>query len=490
MGSFIARYHELTKYDPRSIQHLGSVSWDEQPEPFKEIVGTETIDLGMHMPFLDRSADFDWSKDVPLPQGPADIASIARISWFSAGINAVVQGTHPPLYLRANPSAGGLYPIELYWAVFDVPGIESGLYQFDPTRIGLVPVWRGSFRGDMEAILGGESLDGVPAVSILTGIYARSAWRYKERTYRRMLLDAGHLAGNLCLHGDAEGLGGSPTADFADQSLSELLFLDPSEEVPLLAIPLRPRDAGKRHIAKSPPPSPEAARVPEGMSFQIHAHALADLPLGFRREVPPLAIEGDADPQDVPLGGDEYAAFPGNLHRATVLRRSTRSFRRLTIPFDAFSGLVRWSFGGLALPHGPGLDPGALSTFVVTHDVEDLPTGIWKLHPSGQFLSPVRMAHLRDECAFACLGQELAREAGAVFFHTAALDRQVERAGERVYRSLCMEAGHVAQRIALAAQELGLGFSGIGGYFDEEVNALLGLPRDEAILYVTALGTP
>lgn len=487
MGSFIARYHELTKYDPRSILHLGPVLWDQQPEPFKEIAGDEIVDLAELLPFLDQGPPAGWSTGALLPGGPPDLSTIARVSWFAAGINAVLDGTHPPVYLRANPSAGGLYPIELYWAVFDLPGLEPGFYHFHPSRIGLVPVWRGRFRDDMAAILGGDDLGRAPAAAVLTGIFARSAWRYKERAYRRMLLDAGHLAANLCLVADAEGIGADPTTAFADASLSELLFLDPSEEVPLLVVPLRPREPGTTRSARSPAVPREAAVVPEGRSFQVHAHHLADLPHGPLERLEPAGVLDGIRPEDVPLDG-AAPDLPARLHASLAERRSTRAFRRSSIPFDAFAGAVRWAFEGLAPHAGAGIDPLALSTWVVVHDVEDVPTGVWKLDPLGRFLSPVRIASLREECATACLGQELAREAGAVFFHAAPLDSLVARSGERVYRSLCMDSGHLGQRLALAAHAFGLGFSGIGGYFDDEVNRLLGVHEREAILYATVLG--
>jgi nitroreductase len=53
-----------------------------------------------------------------------------------------------------------------------------------------------------------------------------------------------------------------------------------------------------------------------------------------------------------------------------------------------------------------------------------------------------------------------------------------------------MDAGHLGQRINVAAVKLGLGASGIGGFFDDQVNQVLGIPEDEAVLYITTLGRP
>ncbi len=84
----------------------------------------------------------------------------------------------------------------------------------------------------------------------------------------------------------------------------------------------------------------------------------------------------------------------------------------------------------------------------------------------------------------------MGRDAAAVLFHTADLQRAVTKYGDRAYRYLHMDAGHLGQRLNLAAIRLGLGVSGIGGFFDDEVNEVLGIPADEAVLYITTLGRP
>jgi SagB-type dehydrogenase family enzyme len=91
---------------------------------------------------------------------------------------------------------------------------------------------------------------------------------------------------------------------------------------------------------------------------------------------------------------------------------------------------------------------------------------------------------------FLCLGQELGRDAGAVIFHTADLKTAIGQYGDRVYRYLHLDAGHLGQKLNLAAIRLNIGVSGIGGFFDDQVNDVLGIPSDEAVLYITTLGRP
>src|SRR4029453_18471435 len=86
------------------------------------------------------------------------------------------------------------------------------------------------------------------------------------------------------------------------------------------------------------------------------------------------------------------------------------------------------------------------------------------------------------------LGQDIARDAAAVVVHVADTDEALDAYGDRAYRYLHMDAGHVGQILNLAALALGFGASGIGGFFDDEVSGLLGLGSRKMILYVTVLG--
>jgi SagB-type dehydrogenase family enzyme len=105
-------------------------------------------------------------------------------------------------------------------------------------------------------------------------------------------------------------------------------------------------------------------------------------------------------------------------------------------------------------------------------------------------LRQIRFKNFRSELHYLCLGQDLGRDAGAVIFHTADLQQAVQKYGDRAYRYLHLDAGHLGQRLNLAAMQLGLGVSGIGGFFDDQVNEVLGIPEDEAVLYITTLGRP
>ena len=131
-----------------------------------------------------------------------------------------------------------------------------------------------------------------------------------------------------------------------------------------------------------------------------------------------------------------------------------------------------------------------IETFIAVSGVTGLEEGCYYYAPKAQELRQIRFKNFRRELHYLCLGQDLGRDAGAVLFHTADLKTAVGQYGDRVYRYLHMDAGHLGQRLNLAAIHLGLGVSGIGGFFDNQVNEVLGIPADEAVLYITTLGQP
>ncbi|MBE9032155.1 SagB/ThcOx family dehydrogenase, partial [filamentous cyanobacterium LEGE 11480] len=110
--------------------------------------------------------------------------------------------------------------------------------------------------------------------------------------------------------------------------------------------------------------------------------------------------------------------------------------------------------------------------------------------PQAQELRQVRFKNFRRELHYLCLGQDLGRDASVVVFHTADLKSAIAQYGDRAYRYLHLDAGHLGERLNIAATRLELGVSGIAGFFDDQVNQVLSIPDDEAVLYITTLGKP
>ena len=162
---------------------------------------------------------------------PLTAAEISQLLWSAQGISRGWGG-------RTAPSAGALYPLELYVATPD------GFYHYIPdghlmdtlSREDLRPaIWRASLRQ--------SSIRQAPAVFVFTAVYERTAAKYGDRAERYVLLEAGHAAQNLLLQAVALDLTAVPIGAFYDDQLSEGLSL-PADEAPLYVIPVGHQEGG------------------------------------------------------------------------------------------------------------------------------------------------------------------------------------------------------------------------------------------------------
>lgn len=143
---------------------------------------------------------------------------------------------------RAAPSAGALYPIETYVAVRRVDGIDPGVYHVDVRAQALEPVRDGSAAGDlMVAGLGQDFLRRAPVVLILTGRFQRSRWKYRERHYRYVCWEGGHVTQNVYLAAETLGLGACMVGAFFDGMVNDVIGVDGRQEAALGVIALGPR---------------------------------------------------------------------------------------------------------------------------------------------------------------------------------------------------------------------------------------------------------
>ncbi len=161
--------------------------------------------------------------------------ALARLLHYGAGITDV----DPARGYRAAPSAGALYPIEVYAAVFKVADLVPGLYHYTPRQHALELVREGDLRAALfRAALSQEPVEGAALVLALTGLPGRLAWKYAGRSERYLLLEAGHIGQNVYLEATALGIGCCALGAFNDDGVNRLLDVDGRQEsaVYLLAI--------------------------------------------------------------------------------------------------------------------------------------------------------------------------------------------------------------------------------------------------------------
>jgi SagB-type dehydrogenase family enzyme len=158
---------------------------------------------------------------------PLSATDLSQLLWASQGVTKVI-GEYA---LRSVPSAGALYPIETYLSVQLVEGIEPAIYHYGVREHELELLRRGDFREAVsEAALDQGFLAEAAVVFAWTAVFARSKWKYKERAYRYVYLDAGHIAQNVALAAVALGLGSCQIAALYDDEVNAILGVDGKEE--------------------------------------------------------------------------------------------------------------------------------------------------------------------------------------------------------------------------------------------------------------------
>ena len=162
------------------------------------------------------------------------LGELAQLLWAAQGI------THRD-GLRTAPSAGALYPLELYVVAGNVRDLVPGVYQYLPGRHVLKQLAAGDVRGQLcAAALAHECVAAGAAVVVFTAVERRTTRKYGERGVRYVHIEVGHAAQNLALQAAALGLGSVTVGAFDDAAVARLLKL-PKGEAPLYLMPVGPR---------------------------------------------------------------------------------------------------------------------------------------------------------------------------------------------------------------------------------------------------------
>lgn len=186
------------------------------------------------------------------------------------------------------------------------------------------------------------------------------------------------------------------------------------------------------------------------------------------------------------------------LWEAINRRRSIRNFKSDPMTRNDLSQLL-WATQGIthesvgfefrAAPSAGALYP--VETYLVIHNIEEIEPGIYHYDVQNHELEQLEKGDFRESSARAALDQDMAFSANIVFIWTAVFQRSKWKYDQRAYRYIYLDAGHIAQNLALAAVSLNFGTCQIGALYDDEVNKLIGIDGDkESVVYMTVVGRP
>ena len=225
------KFQEETKYNPdKSMGH--ALDWSHRPEPFKN----HTSPLAyVSLPDPDIKSDANLWQLLQDRRSKREYDAgrnlngelLSTILWATQGITA----KYGEFLFRTAPSAGGLYPVETYLFLRAVDGFDPGIYHFRPHVFDLELLKKGNYARELtDAALGQTIVMGAQVTFIWSAVVERSKWKYRQRAYRYIYLDAGHIAQNLYLAAEALTLGVCAIGALFDDRVNSIIGVDGIEE--------------------------------------------------------------------------------------------------------------------------------------------------------------------------------------------------------------------------------------------------------------------
>jgi SagB-type dehydrogenase family enzyme len=219
------RFQKDTKYVRNSMPG-GYLDWSHKPGTYKNYSDCKVVTLPT--PNIEQETQFDVvlkkRRSIrEFSKAPISKLQLSYLLWTSTGI----QRRDGEFEFRTVPSAGALYPIETYLVANNVEDLEEGIFHYSVKSHLLEQLKENSFgRLVAKAALEQTMLSKAAVVFVWTALFARSKWKYGQRAYRYIYIDAGHIAQNLALSASRLGLGSCQVAAFYDDEVNEIIGVD------------------------------------------------------------------------------------------------------------------------------------------------------------------------------------------------------------------------------------------------------------------------
>lgn len=352
-----------------------------------------------------------------------------------------------PYQLRVNPSAGALYPTELYLQIRGIPGLIEGIYHLEVATHSLTLIYELIDDGLEPYILPGCLVKGI--LFLVSCAYYRSSWKYKRRSLRYCFLDSGHHLGAIEASAQLHQYPLQAIFDFDKPGLNQVLGFE-NKEWSTAAIATGEIKSRSVRSLRSPLPfvAPTDYFEPDPW-----------LETAYRETLTPNS------PTDI-LRTPPFDLQPEPFSQAIWQRRSARRFSPQPITEADYGALLQ------TVEHAiPSQSQEEIQVFWVVNRVEGRQPGVYLQD------QPLSLGDWSEKVGYLCVNQAIARDSAMTLFFTAAYHN---------YQTACQYAGWIAHRLYLVSQYRGLSCSGIGAYFDDETRDFLRTSQD--VLYAVAIG--
>jgi len=482
------------------------LDWNNQPSPYKFYFSSEGILLPKNTPFPGTSL-WDLAGDTQQKTGDSEfnMELLSRTLALSYSFTAKSSQQGQTFYYRNAASAGALYPAEIYIAAYNLPGLDPGLYHYNIGNFSLETLRKEEILGYDQAVYPESETEKPAATFFISGIFFRTTWKYRNRGYRYVLLDAGHLLENLLLALKSADISFSLHYDFDDDTINRFMDLDTDREACLICVNIYGKgnhgtsdDYGSLEgLGSIPPADADADNETVIESFYDEIKEIHEVGSrqsidrdrdGFSLDVTKMKPEGWTDVNGMGAGESDKDKEEDDYTRSVLNRRSRRNFINKAIGENAFRKLLTL----LMLTKNrrfKGIDyMSDLNTGFVSYNTDAYTPGFYLLDPRSKRAGLAARNLPAKKMTEACLDQQWLEYAGVHFVFTANLEGIDKTRGPRGYRYAMINAGRLGQIIYLGATALGLGCCGIGAIYDSEAREILGLNSKSSLLYLVAAG--
>ena len=418
-------YHTRTKHSYASIRNNPNyLDWEKQPPVFKNYE--------------------DFLSMIKLD----DSLALHRLIYRIGGITAKKVYPSTAYYLRTVPSAGALYPVEFYFQCRDVEGFDDGIYHFDVKNSAVKLLHRIEEQEGVEVYFEDRrKIKGF--LFLLSTIYYRSSWKYRDRAFRYCLLDAGHGLGTLEASMYLEEMACNIRYRFDKETLNKQFGFGDKEFFLSCVVAGAPKSERAEFLALNL----------EDANPKIERNLLIE-----------EAYHHSCKVQNCKTN-KRFESFNYDKKRFEEViyqRRSIREFTKQSISKASFEVILENINKSIISDCDE-----QVNIYYVVNRVRDMQKGLYlgnKLLKDGDF---------SIKAGYLCLEQALGRDSAVTFFLTT---------NSLNYQCAYQKAGYIGQRLYLSCEYLHIGCSGIGAYYDDEVLAFLDCP-EEKVLYALAIGT-
>lgn len=492
-------YHEATKHSEVTIGASAHyLDWDNKPAQFKEYENLPSVALPRNFPLPKENsikAITGEPQKTGIPQ--IDVGVLSELLFFSSGLTRTMRFGKELHYMRAASATGALYPIEVYVISGRIPGLEAGVYHFNPQQFSLAKLRDGDYRSVLDDA-GGPDSQSAPFTLAFTSLAWRNAWKYEARSYRHWFWDSGVIAANLLATSNSAGLATTLELGFVDSEIDTLLGLEAKKEASVALAVVGAGRAEKAHRARQPIPNLALHVNPlsrEEVEYPIiwetnEASALNSKSetVSWKTSLRPSKPTDPSTTPAFPLRDTEKAHSP-TLDQVILLRGSTRKFAREPISFDRLSTIIRASATNIPLDylaHNETL----IDFYFIANDVQGLPAGSYFFNIDNDSVEQLRLDRNRSMSGYLCLGQQLFSDASVVFFLMTNLTSALKSLDNRGYRAAQFEAGVRAGKIYLSSYAVGIGASG-STFFDDAVTEFFSPhAKEKSPMIAVGVGVP